>query len=578
MDTEERLQPNSTPVSEGFRYDATMGRAASFFSSPELIQRLDLLRHLTENSELIPLVKGIEGAGKSALIEQLMQLASDNWVIANIEANPMMQPDQLLVALAATFSKAADGRSMEHLIQRFGYLRQDGLLPVVIVDDAHLLPEASIITLLRLHERRQGDAVLVRILLFAEPEVDNLLKTPQIQAMNILALQSLDMPRLTRSQTEQFARQLLTAEDPSGRLGLNSSRIDKIFQESDGLPGRVRDMVLESIFAGMANSRWRIWKPGSPLATFGIAVVIVILLLILVFQDSINGIFGTAPEREDSMTSIPSPQGKVVPLQLPAPESVVEIRQPPADTEAFDAGAPGQLPDAEPAQEAAPQVSSPEQVSKPVPVELPVVSNTAEELRERDVTRDGAEGAVQEPIPSEEAVPEDVAPEPVPKESPAAVEVVSPEPTEEAPAAVSAPVPAEPEKASAPAVAETVAETASPAVDQVVPTAEKQESAPVKAGSEEWLLQQSPGSYTLQLIGLQDEAGVARFLARNKLPGQTAYFRTSRQGKSWFPVLYGIFPNRDAALAARDRLPENLKKTDVWPRSLESVQKEIRNR
>jgi DamX protein len=111
------------------------------------------------------------------------------------------------------------------------------------------------------------------------------------------------------------------------------------------------------------------------------------------------------------------------------------------------------------------------------------------------------------------------------------------------------------------------------------PVAEIGKAAPVvRPGSEAWLLQQSPGSYTLQLIGVQEEAGVSRFLGRHQLPGQTAYFRTSREGKPWFPVLYGIYPNRNAAVAARDRLPESLKKAGAWPRSLESVQKEIRSR
>jgi DamX protein len=95
---------------------------------------------------------------------------------------------------------------------------------------------------------------------------------------------------------------------------------------------------------------------------------------------------------------------------------------------------------------------------------------------------------------------------------------------------------------------------------------------------EEWLLRQNPNAYTLQLVALGEEAGISRFLERFSLPGQAAYFRTMRQGKPWFSLLYGVYPDRQAALAARARLPAELQHSDVWPRSLASVQEEIRNR
>jgi DamX protein len=571
MDTEERLTKDSSAKSGGPLFFAGRGEAFPFFSSPELSQRLDLLRHLTENSELIPLVKGPEGSGKSSLIQQLIRVASDNWVIANIEATPMMQPDQLLAILAATFPGAGDDHPMDRLARRFGHLRQEGLLPIVIIDDAQLLPEATIITLLRMHERRQDENILVRILLFAQPEIENLLKTPQIQAMNILSLQALDMPRLTGPQTEQFIKQLLLAEDPTGRLGLNASKMDKIFRDSEGLPGRIAGQVLESVSSGAASTRRAGGLGvGSPLVVAGLVSIGVILVLMLLFQDSINAIFGTVTEDEQKEPVPSSREGKVVPLQIPTLEP--EETEPPA----VEMPALGE-------QTAAPGEQPPE----PVPVELPVVTKEADtkglrpEQGEPEV--DGAETktevipapavTVQEAVTPEAAKAEQTNKEVADSESIAAVA-----PKEED-KAVSATVETEPKpavKKPEPVVKkpEPVAET-----KKAAPVTEIKKAAPaVKPGSEAWLLQQRPSSYTLQLIGLQDEAGVARFLERYKLPGQAAYFRTSRQGKAWFPVLYGIYPNRDAAVAARERLPESLKRAGVWPRSLESVQKEIRNR
>jgi DamX protein len=570
MDTEERLTEDTSSKSGGPLFFTGRGEAFPFFSSPELSQRLDLLRHLTENSDLIPLVKGPEGSGKSSLIQQLIRLASDNWVIANIEANPMMQPDQLLAALAETFPGAGQGHPIDRLIKRFGHLRQEGLLPVVIIDDAQLLPEATIITLLRMYERRQDENVLVRILLFAQPEIDNLLKTPQIQAMNMLSLQALDMPRLTEQQSREFVKQLLLAEDSTGRLGLSSSRIDKIFRESDGLPGRIAGQVLEAIGAGAAKpqSTGKVGL-GSPLVVAGLISIVVILALMLLFQDSINAIFGGAEDSERAVSALPADGGKVVPLQLPTLEPAQPV--PSGDRVTSDADVTADM--QQPATTQPPALETPEQAATqapgaPVSVELPVVSNEGPDADAPAPEQETTAEVAPEPTPAISSAP---APAPAAEITPAPVaeKGLAQEKTDKIDASGPAPVAGEQVVAAQP---EPERKSPEPAVETAKTVSV------VKPGSEAWLLQQNPNAYTLQLIGVQDEAGVSRFLERYKLPGQTAYFRTSRQGKPWFPVLYGVFPNRDAAVAAKDRLPESLKRSGVWPRSLESVQKEIQSR
>jgi len=116
------------------------------------------------------------------------------------------------------------------------------------------------------------------------------------------------------------------------------------------------------------------------------------------------------------------------------------------------------------------------------------------------------------------------------------------------------------------------------------PTAPKQESgvpspAPVQEGGvrrEAWLLKQSPDSYTLQLIGVGNERAVNSFIRRHRLQENAAYYRTDSNGRPWFPVLYGLYPSRGAAVAARAKLPQELTQQGIWPRSLASIQQAIR--
>ena len=94
--------------------------------------------------------------------------------------------------------------------------------------------------------------------------------------------------------------------------------------------------------------------------------------------------------------------------------------------------------------------------------------------------------------------------------------------------------------------------------------------------SRSWLQAQRPGDYTLQLIAVRDEKAARAFIRRSGLRGDIAYFRTLRKGRPWFAVVYGRFPDRKAALAARRRLPPAVAKGKPWPRSFASVQQALR--
>ncbi len=552
--------------------ERTGGKTPPFFVSPELTQRLDLLRHLAENSQLIPVVLGPEGSGKSSLIRQLCGRAGDNWIVCPVEAHPMLQPESLLSLLANTFAISAGEDLLERLVDRFEVLRLDGRLPVVILDDAHLLPEATIITLLRLHERGIGRRAQVRILLFGEPEFDVLLATPQVQAMNTQVLQRLEMPRLTRGQTEEFAGRLLAAADQTGMSGLNAAQLDKLYRESEGVPGRIERKVKELVGSGAAG-RWYTLPLSrvSPGATLAGILVVTVLLLILIFQDEINGLFGNAGPGEASST-VPAQGAGTVELALPSPDAVEPEPTPiPESGLPLEVGVPAAAGQEE--SPAVPEVAMSE--SEPVPEESGVTPEASTDTEEIDTEAQEPAAAAEEPeaVPEQSAGPVAVEPESSPEPQQVATQAVPPEAVAATPPPATPPVADKPAKPSVP-------ETA-PAPAQVPePPATATEEPPVKPGirREAWLLQQDPKAYTLQLVALSEEAGIARFLERFSLPGQAAYFRTVREGKPWFSLLYGIYPDHQAAVAARDRLPPELQRAGVWPRSLGSVQEEIRSR
>ena len=108
---------------------ATISEATSpeeLFAYPELDQRLDMLLHLTENSDRIPLVMGDDGAGKSSLCLRLDRLALPGWQVCRVSADPMLQPDQFFSNVGRGFSLPEESQTVEGLINYFHTLRVEG--------------------------------------------------------------------------------------------------------------------------------------------------------------------------------------------------------------------------------------------------------------------------------------------------------------------------------------------------------------------------------------------------------------------------------------------------------------------
>lgn len=667
----------STSESNNLTQDSDSANRDAYFASPELTQRADLLRHLTENSNLIPLIRGVEGMGKTTFIQNLLDLAPENWIPVMINADVMLQPDALLAYLAGLFDQNDRSEHLfDDLILYFEDLRHDGFLPVIIVDDAHLLPEASVITLLRLHERSTDESPLAQILLFAEPEIDELLKTPQLRVMNLQSLQLLDMPEFTLEQTGLFLEHLLSSHSTSSIGSLTDSQIEEIHSEAGGSPGLIREHAKGLMVSPREGEITKKQESGSPSATMlGGGVAIIVVLVVLIFQDDINSLFSGEGETADALQSEVVDSEGYKPLAIPdseqmiitEPEEVASANQDllsdvePAEGKDSDLGPVAEEDGSEPDQaEAIPQEQAAKSPATPNSLgegsqskreEMPVADKPAlpkeKEVEQspsldKSVAEQSAPSEEQstKPVDSDEKVTEKniekekVAPSPPtdkqkkqpevgqkesdaikqkageiksqikkPSKSDVAEKKPVPQPAKLIVKSSASEVSNKPKaiKTAPPALAASeISSVAAPVEERSMALAKEEAAAvsvikkPVAAASkpakvaakqvsgklfrEQWLLRQKPSSYTIQLVGLQDEKGIAKFIKRHSLTGPIAYYRTQRSGKPWYPVLYGVYPTRDGANAARSNLPESVVKSGPWLRTLNAVQKDIRAR
>ena len=108
------------------------------------------------------------------------------------------------------------------------------------------------------------------------------------------------------------------------------------------------------------------------------------------------------------------------------------------------------------------------------------------------------------------------------------------------------------------------------------PGAKVAKTAPTSAAphpySADWLRQQAPGSYALQLLAGADREGSERFVQRHALTDKAAILETRRADKPWFIVVTGHYPDAARAQAAVAELsPELRKAVQAWPRSVKAL-------
>ena len=92
-----------------------------------------------------------------------------------------------------------------------------------------------------------------------------------------------------------------------------------------------------------------------------------------------------------------------------------------------------------------------------------------------------------------------------------------------------------------------------------------------------WLRQQPDGLYVLQLLSARYMSNIKNLLrAQSGIQNQLAgYVKYTPSGKARYLLLYGIYPDRETAETAINELPIELKSIPPWPRKLVDAIKEI---
>ncbi|ORL71073.1 cell division protein [Pseudomonas putida] len=485
---------------------------------------LGQLHHLARYSQLMLVVSGPLGSGKS-LLRQALVASTNKQAVQSVVVSARSASDASSVLAQVAQELGVAQPEVQAILSKVVQLALTGQEVYLLVDDAEQLDESALQALLELAAGVPEGRP--HVFLFGEPSLIAGLDELNVEEERFHII---ELAPYSEEETREYLEQRLEGAG-RGIEVFSREQIADIHENSDGWPGNINQVARDTLIEAMIASRSTAKRP-----TMGFkmpkkhvlalsAVVVVAVAAAVLMPKKGDKAPGEAPAAQAQLPLGDGKQGAAIEFSgssQPMPLPLVGQSQPVMREPLAQAAGMGDGEEGSPAGDTALQPGNPP----------PTVTTIAP-----------PQGVPAGPAPAPAQPVQSVAP-------------------------ASKPVATQPAKPVAPAKpAPTQVAVAKPAAKAT------EKPAAASAGNGGWYAGQKPGNYVVQILGTSSEASAQAYVKAQG--GDYRYFKKNLQGKPLYVVTYGSFANRDAAVAAIKNLPAKVQAGKPWPRTVASVQQEL---
>jgi DamX protein len=229
--------------------------ADELFVDDAVAMQLNMLAEQLRTGEMLPVLKGEAGSGKTSLLIQLMARAGEELHFFVVRGEPDLTAERVIVDMLRVLTRPVpEDRSecFRQLARQLHGLVADGRPAALAIDDAHAIPDRELGHLLAAHDSlKRALGGRFRLLLATDPAIE--LRLPHLQSAQVDAGQvfSANVRPLNRARIGPYLAHRLAMAGYEGPLPIDDDVLDAIASESGGLPRAV-----ETAAAGEINARW----------------------------------------------------------------------------------------------------------------------------------------------------------------------------------------------------------------------------------------------------------------------------------------------------------------------------------
>lgn len=219
---------------------------------------LDALLYAISHGEGIIKVSGEVGSGKTMLC-RMLQTCLPQQIESVYLANPSVSPDEILHAIAFELQLPIGGdtprirviqKLHDYLLERYVQKRQ----VVIFVEESQSMPLATLEEIRLLSNLETGSHKLLQIVLFGQPELDEILRLPQIRQLRERITYSFSLKPLDAQQIKEYLMFRMRAAGYRGPDLFSPSVVHMITKASKGLTRRVNLLADKALLAAFADS------------------------------------------------------------------------------------------------------------------------------------------------------------------------------------------------------------------------------------------------------------------------------------------------------------------------------------
>jgi type II secretory pathway predicted ATPase ExeA/septal ring-binding cell division protein DamX len=227
-----------------------------FFQGANRGATLEALLYAITHEEGIVKVSGEVGSGKTMLCRVLIERLPVT-VETIYLANPSLSRDEILIAIADELKLQLETarpsrviRSLqEHLLHLFGR----GKRVVVLIDEAHAMPDETLEEIRLLSNLESNRHKLLQIVLFGQPELDEHLDAAGMRQLKERIIHSFRLEPLVHGDVENYIDFRMRAAGYRGPNVFTRDAIRLIARTSQGLTRRINILADKALLAAYAG-------------------------------------------------------------------------------------------------------------------------------------------------------------------------------------------------------------------------------------------------------------------------------------------------------------------------------------